>query len=465
MNARAFRSSYYLASTVPVLFEEGPHLTHLTDRIYHPTLVFHAPMRLVNIAHVGLVVSASAAPGIAPEDMMIEQCTEITPTYTKLEDSMRLPCSKGKLKLARKELAITGSSKVYAATLEESSGEIRSVVVKYMTDCVRRDELMRKLAARSTPAAAKALASMKHPLENEGEFLEIVYNADNTLVPETLILSPSVRPTPLLHRDASERIMSTVLAEKYLYCAGLDSKIRFLVQARAGPDLAKYLGDMRRTSVAAVYMETALRATMLTIAKLEKLHALNIVHGDIHSGNVVLADPAGTKIASESDLLFIDFGYAHTIPSAETAVAGNMNIELLSPWHLEEASPVGQRDDVYRALEMLARALAPPKSFRRGIEDLWKTGGKDAVLGFKREGNLFATCCQGMGLSDAAVGALQVHLDGLVSHVRGYADPTTVPNYDGLVQELAGAIEMVQVEREASAAAKAAPSPPPVEYL
>lgn len=98
---------------------------------------------------------------------------------------------------------------------------------------------------------------------------------------------------------------------------------------------AIYLADLNRRSIVMEYFENSitvkefiLKAEIDAVEKLSeyigkqlaKMHAGNIVHGDLTTSNMLLVNKAGCNSfhqITELELVFIDFGLAHTESSAE----------------------------------------------------------------------------------------------------------------------------------------------------
>lgn len=75
---------------------------------------------------------------------------------------------------------------------------------------------------------------------------------------------------------------------------------------------------------------------------LQSLHTMGLVHGDIHSDNLVYSE-------SPSDLKLIDFGrtyyYRKHKKHIESPPATKYNPNLLSPWEVKEKNK-SRRDDI-----------------------------------------------------------------------------------------------------------------------
>lgn len=97
---------------------------------------------------------------------------------------------------------------------------------------------------------------------------------------------------------------------------------------------------------------------------LKVLHAnKNIIHGDIHQGNVVFAEPM--QINPNLGIRLIDFGkafYAQPPADCFEEVERIPVHPMHSPWMMESRFP-SFRDDLYQALQVVAIAMSGPELF------------------------------------------------------------------------------------------------------
>ena len=142
-------------------------------------------------------------------------------------------------------------------------------------------------------------------------------------------------------------------------------------------------------------MRNATKLLVKSIKMLRELHSIGIVHGDFHYGNIAFrksttmsADACTDSAASlldslaarrkpamtttpdddDLDLVFIDFGSSKFFSSTvvESGPGGDwlryyfMEPTLLSLFQLS-GSPIGPRDDIYRAVEAFANVVSRNK--------------------------------------------------------------------------------------------------------
>ena len=346
------------------------------------------------------------------------------------------------------------------ASLHMPPAAMRRVVVKYVSDCPER---MSARAGAPPP---------RHPLVEEAIYL-FTLNDGEFLVPPTLYLSPPGLLPP--RAEVADRVLSRYLDVQYDRCRALGTEVRYIVQEKAGPALGTYFkflrGRVRAGAVhATIYLRSVIAATVMVIRKLKILHELGIVHGDIHMNNVVVKNPvddlAVIDLSRRShDLVFIDFGLAEffadkigTDPIQPRT--RQLTPELLSPWHLEEQR-LGPRDDVFRAIEMMARFLAP-RTFPAGISSLVERAAKVptaaasarnrevAIRWIKTRSNFFkfslqlkSQCCLEAGLLPSRLASVQEGLDSILARVRTYDHPDTMPEYDVIIRQLQAALALI----------------------
>jgi hypothetical protein len=140
---------------------------------------------------------------------------------------------------------------------------------------------------------------------------------------------------------------------------GKQPVVRFLITERVGSSLWKHI----RSGDGLDYREVLIYAREI-FALLQKLHAMKIVHGDIHSGNIVFR--AGD--IPLSSLLLMDFGKAvisyRTVPRRLPDVNGDLTrIRIFchphnSPWEsVDGMGTISYRDDVFRALLVMGEMM------------------------------------------------------------------------------------------------------------
>lgn len=172
-----------------------------------------------------------------------------------------------------------------------------------------------------------------HPLLKEKYFLDRLRSLE--IAPKAFWLSaPTHHP-----QQKSTKIDFTISENRMLKCHQKGATVRFLVMEETGKDMYSLIGTSEG------YMG-ALQFGYSLISMLKTLYENNIVHGDIHPGNVVRW--------KNGQLRIIDFERAAegNIPIPHIHPSGRFYHPYLSPWEMQgfESS---FRDDVYRAVEII----------------------------------------------------------------------------------------------------------------
>jgi hypothetical protein len=164
--------------------------------------------------------------------------------------------------------------------------------------------------------------------------------------------------------------------------------VRYLITERMGKSLWYYWRTIRSGDLD---LFTAIRLGGQLLELLERLHSHNMIHGDIHMGNVMIKD---------SRLVLIDFGRSKLIDPEEMEMRSsqkNFNDQfwfhpILSMWETQWYRP-SFRDDVFRAVQIIASLIFGPRYW--DCLDWMAESRADVILreflDFKFHGNVFST--------------------------------------------------------------------------
>jgi serine/threonine protein kinase len=155
-----------------------------------------------------------------------------------------------------------------------------------------------------------------------------------------------------------------------------DGIVRYMVLERVGRCLDSFIVDPIGLYKSAV-------VALSVVGNIQTLHNAGICHGDIHSGNICMKEPK---------LVFIDFGLSFfSTEESFTRSKPRMSYvhRSLTPWQLEGYS-FSRRDDIYKAISLMAEAAIGSTRFWQGKSELVKTDPEE-LLAWKREGNLFVS--------------------------------------------------------------------------
>ena len=168
----------------------------------------------------------------------------------------------------------------------------------------------------------------------------------------------------------------------WVNCRSRRGVVRYMVMERVGPCLDSLMThrDLDRGYVSP---PEAIRIGIQIISMIADIHNTEVVHGDVHLGNICrdLSDP--TK------LRFIDFGLGvFTDYESDFDVMGRLEWvqPALTPWQLE-GKGFARRDDVYKVLVAMSQ-LMMGESLIRSLGDAFHAGN-EAFLRWKWEGSLF----------------------------------------------------------------------------
>ena len=392
----------------------------------------------------------------------------LVPPFVGLGDRRHDVCHEGYL-VNRDRIAITFDSRIMAAELEpftpafdgEPTHREANWVVKYVNDCYER---------LKGPAGG-----LLHPGVMEASYLFLLQGSG--LTPYTIYISPpaQIQPFPIL----SARIQSEILQNRGSHdrCAAAGAEVRFIVQQRAGQPVTNYMNCLVTAlgaSNSTALLSSALRVTIKVVQMLERLHQFGILHGDIHSGNILFASsvgPACPPLEAEPELLFIDFGMAEYFPSQTGSDIHkpfplSRNTRLAAPWSLMDHR-AGRRDDVYRAIEMLGRIIGRESNLiaiRAHVAAAAAASGvdpadepkmmpikRDIALGFKLRCPLFVpSACfnpaghDRMGLGEQLLPVVQAKLQAVMDNVMSAnVHPDSTPSYSAIVSDLTDILNIV----------------------
>ena len=335
---------------------------------------------------------------------------------------------------------ITQSARVYEGWVRGHDRSSRSdqVVIKYANDCRYR-------------LTHGGRAPTRHGLLSEALFLFKLRNTG--LVPKPIYLSgstviPFFVPVP-------DRIRSKFFDRYMEGCLKAHTETRFLVQQKAGPEVTSYFEHLVNYTSSAVMARQAVLITIQIIRMLQELHTNDVVHGDIHGSNILFSSHQIENLSEfdagdESRLVFIDFDFASVIPSRNHTDPDNpvwrlRSPVLLSPWQLA-GDRIGPRDDVYRALELMADVLSRWTFGARVTERLKLARARDdgvhsanAMRELKNVNTLFEhSIVTNPGESIDNRAEIQAELDHIANdHLASYVHPDSVPEYDAILAHLA----------------------------
>lgn len=336
-------------------------------------------------------------------------------------------------------IARTSGSNVFEAV---TTGSDKTVVVKYTTDCAER---------------LSGSKEQMHPLEKEFVFLAVLN--ETCLVPATYYLSAESRISD--HTRFVGRVMSDLLQLKFDACRNAGTTVRYMVQEKAGISIHDFFDRFQEESSPQEYIKSVINAGISMVYKLAQLHSKGIVHNDIHASNILLRSDQQDFVNVEwDDLVFIDFAYADFFPAYLGAdkklerPRSDLRRYVLSPWQLGGHRP-GPRDDLYRAIQMVAHLLSHGELFRDYnallLHELEIRGGPSkgsieysriedkATLWFKRNVNLFAPALSRSlywSKTPDIFGKISKGFRHILTAARECMTPDCIPKYSSITAHL-----------------------------
>jgi serine/threonine protein kinase len=211
--------------------------------------------------------------------------------------------------------------------------------------------------------------------------------------------------------------------EKWEECKAKGATVRFLVTHRAGI----CLNDLHVSIPLRIKTGVHLGAQLVSL--LERLHAANLVHGDIHLANICLD--------KDMELKLIDFGKANSVDwEMDVPWYSNMSYvhPLHSPWQMQGFTEA-RRDDMYRAVFAIADFIVDRKNLIVRAIALAITNPLE-LFRWKMEDFLFAPL-EAMTRSAAA------HLETVLSLVRSLKSVATPIPYSDLFSNFTAVIPLV----------------------
>ena len=297
------------------------------------------------------------------------------------------------------------------------------LVVKFQSDFLEADPLAEQ---EVEPLPAEMARAVTHPLEREFVFLKLVESSG--VAPKALFLSP-----PASHRIGGRIPMQLNFNAQYTPHQVEGKTVRFLVTQHAGESFASIL----RRIPAGLPLVTSVQAGIQTLEHLKTLFdQFQVVHGDIHSGNV-LVGPDGL-------VSLIDFGRAFFVspePPIITHDFGYWHAHLNTPWQIEGYQDTAH-GDVFRTLELMAYLLVGLPYYDSPTYPPTASTRREFKLNFSLLFN------SNRALSDQVRGLsagphIIAHLQAAHALVLGGFTQSVRPQYEAIIGHLSQALELL----------------------
>jgi serine/threonine protein kinase len=186
-----------------------------------------------------------------------------------------------------------------------------------------------------------------------------------------------------------------------------------------------------------------------------------IIHGDIHSGNVMV-----TSLSRDPKIKVIDFGRAVALEDIERLVEMSRakndprilldgepfgyNHEFYSPWELRGLYP-GKRDDVFKAVLAIMYSVTGPRTVGL-LEDSVRNDIRECAR-MKEEGSLFKLndgpiLVNSLGVNENDETVIWRELDEILTLARSPEHIDSVPDYDGIISRFEHIFQIVNTSME-----------------
>ena len=298
------------------------------------------------------------------------------------------------------------------------------------------------------------------------EFFHLSALNNTGITPNVYFLSPPATVT----EPEAPKAQSAFFDERRGRCMAVGTTVRVMLEDRVGESVRTYLKWLRVSRPNdRSYLVAVLAMGVKTIALLEQMHGLGIVHGDIHSNNVMLKHPRDFPEQIDlvrDELVLIDLEYSVFFPPEMgqdefKTTDPRLAFRLLSPWQLE-GFRIGRRDDIFRVIEMMAALLSDgdlaaavsrvyfaesEARARKGNDELSDNELLAAIHHecklncnlFRLDPLLARECCQAMGLSPDEQEMVQNSLETVLMSVRLLSHPDSEPDYasiNAMIQQI-----------------------------
>lgn len=230
-------------------------------------------------------------------------------------------------------------------------------------------------------------------------------------------------------------------------------QLRFMVMEPLGHSLSAYFEDRNEVvGDRTEYLREVLHVGIRLIGMLQDLHALGIVHNDIHGKNIVFGkrkERLEDYNPLTAELRLIDFEGSVFFPNemgqpVQAEKIQSRNVLLMSPWALQ-GERVGRRDDLYNLFELLALYLSNFKLDENlSVFIASRASRTSGALDYKTMCNLFdfdlvlnRKCCEISDLTERQKAFIRRTFQSAMNYIRGQLrHPDEEPDYELLTKKL-----------------------------
>ena len=229
-------------------------------------------------------------------------------------------------------------------------------------------------------------------------------------------------------------------------CIRAGASVRYMIMERTGSNMEDFMSLHNETTMR-IEFKLGMKVLYQLISRLRVLHSINVIHGDVHMGNVVRA-LGGIR----DQFLLIDYGmasfYDPSKPLSEDRVNASPDGSLFGSSILTHWQMMGYeksfRDDVLRAMMTVGRILNGVDYISVLQQAETSSDGLKQLASYFARGNLFAMPVRGgfdpvdelTGVTDVARALIKGKLTDMRTHVQGIDKVNTKPDYGFLLQTI-----------------------------
>jgi hypothetical protein len=252
-----------------------------------------------------------------------------------------------------------------------------------------------------------------------------------------------VSPPSALLREKTSKTDFAMDSHSRLRSIRAGATVRYMIMERTGSNLEDFM-SLHDESTHRVDFKLGMRILHQLISRLRVLHSINLIHGDVHMGNVVRA------LGGDRDqFLLIDYGMASFYDPARPLPEGRVNApqdgslfgsSILTHWQMMGFEK-SFRDDVLRAMMTVGRTINGVPYIQLVQEVEQSPRGLESLADYFGSGNLFTTpgpegfdpVDEVPGLSEEARDVIREKLAEMLGHVRGIDSVNAKPDHDLLL--------------------------------
>ena len=320
----------------------------------------------------------------------------------------------------------------YLSTVYQIIGH-PNLLIKYQVHCLRIDEEL-------------------HPLLRDAWYTN--ETSAHGLSPEISFISPP----SLMCETKVGKCLFTINNENFGLCKRENATLRYMIMERIdGMSLHEFRAKNRRTHGGALGFVDAMSIGYHLLYLLRSLHLnAHIVHGDIHTPNIMMRWVNGTR-RGEFELRFVDFGLAFKkIPGqvrSEVPIRskGTFHHELHTQWQID-GYEWSERDDVMKAIQTIVHLMHPFSYFE--IEEWHRIRGYTTLREWKNKMNWFipptgSNPLTALTITPESRRQIEIILLGILTVARNLGINERVP-YERILVMILKCIKLAQADYDAT---------------